>query len=71
MSDVIEEDLSIAQLPVTEADHEERSKLQNIKGTIVQRVVQQWRLLVEISKLRFLHDILVEHGKTSDWKKHR
>jgi hypothetical protein len=39
LSDVVEEDLSVAQLPVTETDHEERSKLQNIKGTIVQSVV--------------------------------
>ena len=39
LSNVVEEDLSVAELPVTEEDHEERSKLQDVEGAIVQGVV--------------------------------
>lgn len=68
---LVEEDLSVSQLPVAETDHEQRRLLKDPQRAIVQAVVQERWLLIEISKLNLFSDIHVAHGKTSNRKENR
>lgn len=69
--DVVKENLSVRDLPVTNEKCEYRCILEYLESVVIETVVKQWWLLEVISVLEALSDVHVHYANASDWEENR
>lgn len=68
---LVEEDLSVSDIPITKDHHEEWRLLEKVECAVVQLVVQKRRLFVKVCKLDSFSDVEIKNAKKGNREQNR